>query len=88
MLAILVGIGLVGYKVYSHSANSKASTADSSEVKKLQPVSTQTVTVPTIDNKADLDQASSSLDEADNGADANNNHDDAVLNNEESQLDN
>ena len=88
VLAILAGIGLVGYKVYGRGANSKASITGTSEVKKLPGVSTQAVTVPTIDNKADLDQANSSLDEADKSSDTNNSHDDAVLNSEESQLDN
>jgi predicted negative regulator of RcsB-dependent stress response len=64
ILAVLIAIGLVGYKIYSRSG-SKASESNATGTSQAGEQSSSLTPVPEIKDKSDLDMASTALDQAD-----------------------
>jgi hypothetical protein len=66
--AVLVAVGLIGYRVVSNH-NTKASNENSTSVSDQSKTSTDNVTVPDINKTSDLDKAQATLNQSDNSTD-------------------
>lgn len=77
VVAVLVAVGLIGYRVVSNH-NTKASNESSTSVSDQSKTSASNVTVPQINTKSDLDKASAALNQSDSSSD--DEHDDGALN--------
>jgi prepilin-type N-terminal cleavage/methylation domain-containing protein len=64
VIVVVAILGLIGYKVYSHSGF-RASQSDASSTGSTQKETSGLSTVPEVNNKSDLDKASSALDQND-----------------------